>query len=50
MRRAEAGYGDYPSYPELRNPKIQGYSLLLDVFIIGHLAREIWQVTNLPQI
>ncbi len=50
MRRAEAEYGEYPTYQDLRSEKIQGYSLYLDIFIIGHLAREIWLVTTVPQM
>lgn len=41
-QRAEAGFGDYPSYQDLRTENIQGVSWFLDSLIIFNAAKEIW--------
>lgn len=41
-KRANAGYGDYPSYQDLRTETIQGLSLFLDSFIILNIAKGLW--------
>lgn len=41
-RRADAGFGEYPSYQDLRPIPLQGLSWFLDAFIIANFGRELW--------
>jgi len=45
-QRAEEGFGEYPSYQDLRTENIQGISWFLDSLIILNVAKEIWFAIN----